>query len=272
MLPVKPSILLVDDDRDTCEMYSWNLEVRGFDVFAVSDAISALAEAGTDAPDVIVTDYTLPAIDGVTLAERLKASPATSSAPILMLSGHSLQGTDLDRARATCARILLKPVLPDNLADVITTVLVEATSARVGAQLRRIERRVAGSNADAAGIMAAIEEELRVESHPAAALLADDKGHYVEVSVTATELTGRTREDLLAMSVWDLTPGMQVGHGRRMWKDFISRGSMEGTYTLNGPSGEPLTMWFTAAANIVPGLHLSLLAILPPGASYPAAA
>ena len=110
-------------------MYAWSLELRGFHVFTVASGTSALAEAGSDTPDIIVTDYTLPAMDGLVLAERLKASPSTAGVPIVLLSGHSLDPADVDRAQRLCARVLLKPVLPDTLADVIT-VLVDATSAR----------------------------------------------------------------------------------------------------------------------------------------------
>ena len=111
-------------------MYAWSLELRGFDVFAVSNSISALAEAGTDTPDVVVTDYALPGMDGLSLAERLKASGYTAAVPVVLLSGVSLEAADVKRARDLCARVLLKPVLPDDLADVISAVLVDAASAR----------------------------------------------------------------------------------------------------------------------------------------------
>ena len=253
-------------------MYAWSLELRGFDVFTVSNGISALAEAGAEIPDIIVTDFTLPSVDGLELAERLKASPYTADVPILLLSGHALEAGGLERARGLCARVLQKPVLPDNLADAITAVLVDATSARLAAQLRRIERRFAAQHVTADNVIAIIDEEVATGAHPSAALLADDDGRYVGVNDAALLLTGRSREDLLARSVWDLTPGVLATHGRRMWRDFIASGSMQGTYTLDAPEGEHLTVWFSAAANVLPGLHLSLLAVLPPGSSYPAAA
>ncbi len=111
------SVLIVDDDRDTREMYCESLRSMGFDPTAASSGEEALRMASEMPPAVIVTDLRFKGrMDGVELARRLRANGRTKDIRIIMLTGASL-GPDRDRAEASdCDRFLLKPCLPDALA------------------------------------------------------------------------------------------------------------------------------------------------------------
>jgi GAF domain-containing protein/CheY-like chemotaxis protein len=78
--------LLVDDDDDVRDVIEDGLRAAGFDVIATGSAGEALERVAA-APDVIVLDVSLPDMNGVDLCARLKASPATSTTPILLISG-----------------------------------------------------------------------------------------------------------------------------------------------------------------------------------------
>jgi CheY-like chemotaxis protein len=272
-----PRVLIVDDDADTREMYTWSLNAKGFDVLAVATGLNAIAEARAVPPDVIVTDFTLPGMTGLELASRVKQAPEIS-VPVVLLSGRQFSGADEQRLLDSCEKILLKPILPDTLAEEILRVVTIGTARRLRRQLRQVRTRLGDvrgsvkSQRDIArDILALAEETQRESKRRAAVLVADDNAHYVAVNDAACEVTGLGQDELLAKSVWDITPGQLIADARSMWDDFIRRGFLEGPYSLEPPGGKPVMAWFSAIANIAPRLHVSMLSPLPPGQPAPPA-
>jgi len=118
--PMWRRVLIVDDDRDTREMYSESLKADGFDILSASSGEEALRLASDTAPVVIVTDLRLRGrIDGLELTRRLRADKRTSDARIILLTGASLGGERQHAEAAGCDSFLEKPCLPDALASEI---------------------------------------------------------------------------------------------------------------------------------------------------------
>jgi two-component system, cell cycle response regulator DivK len=120
MPPEHPHILLVEDDRDTREMYSEFLSYSGMRVTEASNGRGALESIRSERPDVVVTDIAMPGMDGLELSRRLRASEPTRDVPIIAVSGNASA-----RARdAGIANVVLdKPCAPDELLHVIEDVL-----------------------------------------------------------------------------------------------------------------------------------------------------
>ncbi len=114
-----PLVLLVEDDRDTREMYSEYLTYSGLRVTEASSGRGALERASEQTPDVVVTDIAMPEMDGLELSRRLRASPPTRHVPIIAVSGNATP-----RARdAGCDVVVEKPCTPDRLLHIIEDVL-----------------------------------------------------------------------------------------------------------------------------------------------------
>jgi len=90
-------------------------------------------------------------------------------------------------------------------------------------------------------------------------LVADDRGQYIAANDAASELLGYTREELIALSVWDLTPGANELDGLLLWQDFIGMGFQAGVYWLAGKDGSLIEVAYQAPANVPPGRHVSEL-------------
>ena len=69
-VPMKPCILLIEDDGDMRELVGGHLEHNGFDVQRADDGIKGQALALQYIPDLIVLDLMLPRVDGLTLCQR----------------------------------------------------------------------------------------------------------------------------------------------------------------------------------------------------------
>jgi len=114
-----PHVLLVEDDRDTREMYSEYLSYSGWHVTAAPTGDRALERVRDDRPDVVVTDLAMPGMDGRELSRRLRAERATSDLPIIAVSGQLAPGERIAGANV----VLEKPCEPDRLLHVIEDVL-----------------------------------------------------------------------------------------------------------------------------------------------------
>jgi two-component system alkaline phosphatase synthesis response regulator PhoP len=79
-------ILIVDDDPDLVEAVSMILESKNYDVAAAYGGIEGLQKARTENPDLIVLDVMMPDKDGYAVCKELKADPALSKIPVLLLT------------------------------------------------------------------------------------------------------------------------------------------------------------------------------------------
>lgn len=120
-------VLLVEDHDDSRTMYAEFLELS-FDVDTAADGPSGLHQARQTPPDIVVTDLSLPGMDGFQLIAELRADPALARVPVICLSGFG-GSTHEARARAAgCDRIVQKPCMPDALAAEIHGLLEELAS------------------------------------------------------------------------------------------------------------------------------------------------
>jgi two-component system, cell cycle response regulator DivK len=125
-------VLLVEDHADTRQMYAEFLGTE-FEVLTAADGVEALKMMSAHAPDLLVTDLSLPGMDGFELVERVRSEPSLRSIPIICLSGYG--GTEHEeRARAAgCDRILQKPCMPDELAAIVSDEIAHAAKRRKNA-------------------------------------------------------------------------------------------------------------------------------------------
>jgi CheY-like chemotaxis protein len=78
-------ILLVDDNPMVLGMLQQALSALG-EVTVATDAADALLKAVDDVPDVLISDYRMPGMDGRQLMERLKSRPATSGIAVILMA------------------------------------------------------------------------------------------------------------------------------------------------------------------------------------------
>jgi two-component system, cell cycle response regulator DivK len=108
----QPFVLVADDDQDTRELYRACFDTSGYRTAEARTGSQAIVSAMEIVPDVLLTDYVLPDIDGVTIARRLKADPRTAAVHILLVTGYATPDLEQAALAAGVERVLLKPCLP----------------------------------------------------------------------------------------------------------------------------------------------------------------
>jgi DNA-binding response OmpR family regulator len=124
------TILIVDDDPDMRLSLHVRLKANHYDVIFAEDGLTSIAEARKHMPDLIILDLGLPAGDGFSVMERLKANDNLSAIPVIVLSARD-KSAAMDRAlKAGAKAFLQKPVDNNQLLSVIRQVLGEETIAQ----------------------------------------------------------------------------------------------------------------------------------------------
>ena len=79
-------VLLAEDDSVLLPMYELAFSLAGFQVRIAPDGRQALALAGQEKPDVVVSDYMMPEMTGLALLEHLQANPDLRAIPVVLIS------------------------------------------------------------------------------------------------------------------------------------------------------------------------------------------
>lgn len=123
--PRDARVLLVDDDRELCQMLTEYLVAEHFDVTSVHDGGEALAALRAEDFDIMILDVMLPNVSGFDVLRELGAAHAT---PILMLTA---RGDDIDRIvglELGADDYLGKPFNPRELVARIRAILRRASN------------------------------------------------------------------------------------------------------------------------------------------------
>jgi type IV pilus assembly protein PilB len=106
--PIK--ILVVDDNLVVLKLLRHLLESEDYLVITAENGVEAYKLASTENPDIIVTDYEMPEMDGVMLIKKLKSKIATRSIPIMMLTARDEEESELEGLGAGADDYLTKPI------------------------------------------------------------------------------------------------------------------------------------------------------------------
>jgi CheY-like chemotaxis protein len=124
-----PFVLVADDDRDTRELYRACFDTSGYRTAEANTGSQAIAAAVEIVPDVLLTDYVLPDVDGLTIARRLKHDERTSGIRIVMVTGYATPDLERQAQEAGVDRVFLKPALPQAVMREVSRVLTRGVRA-----------------------------------------------------------------------------------------------------------------------------------------------
>jgi len=126
-------ILVVDDERQITRVLRGSLESHGYEVTTAQDGLDALRSFEKSAPDLVITDLSMPNMDGVELTQAIRRLGDT---PIIVLSVREQDQTKVEALDAGADDYMTKPFSTPELL------------ARVRVQLRRHRERTVESPSD----------------------------------------------------------------------------------------------------------------------------
>lgn len=125
-------ILVVDDEDSVRQLFQIVLQHEGYEVLLATNGAEALLAAHREKPDLIILDWMMPVMDGMSALRQLRADPATSPIPILMLTARQ-SDTDTTAALVVGADVYLtKPFEPHEVLSLISRLLPDDREAGTG--------------------------------------------------------------------------------------------------------------------------------------------
>jgi len=122
------SVLIVDDDRDLLLGLGIRLRAAGYHVTIALDAITAIAAARREPPDLIVLDIGLPGGDGLTVLRSFKFVASLASIPVIILTARDMSLKEKAMSSGAYA-FFQKPADNDELLATIVDALREGDRA-----------------------------------------------------------------------------------------------------------------------------------------------
>lgn len=82
-------VLVVEDDEDARFLMRLELERLGYLVLEAEDGEKGLEIAVEEHPDIILMDLTLPVMDGIAAAQKIRATAGLSAIPVIAVTAHN---------------------------------------------------------------------------------------------------------------------------------------------------------------------------------------
>ncbi|HEV7373993.1 MAG TPA: response regulator [Pyrinomonadaceae bacterium] len=123
-------VLIVDDAPELLLLLRKLVARMGYQVEIASGAVEALEILRAKTVDLLLTDWSMPGMNGGELIAALKEEERLRLIPTIVLTGHDTDNERLEAERVGCDRFLVKPIMRDNLQRIINELLpaIVATS------------------------------------------------------------------------------------------------------------------------------------------------
>ncbi|MEO7752902.1 MAG: ATP-binding protein [Terracoccus sp.] len=180
----RPVLLLVEDDPEM-RSYLAGLLGEDYDVLSVPDGVAGLEAAGRVAVDLVLADVMMPRLGGLGLVRALRAEPATSGVPVVLLSAQAGVESSASGLAEGADDYVAKPFAPADLKARLAANLARARARSRDGAWRRV-------------VLSALRDPL---------VITDDEGTVVELNEAFTRTFG-----------WDLSAG-PIGRPYPWWVD-----------------------------------------------------
>lgn len=108
----KLKVLVVDDSQSVATIISVALQKEGYSVVEARDGIEGLKMAIAESPDLIICDSVMPRMDGFAMMRAMRANPATSAIPAILLTSKASGEEEQKAFEAGFLDFIPKPVQP----------------------------------------------------------------------------------------------------------------------------------------------------------------
>lgn len=224
------SILYVEDDSMARGFLSKAIAVKypAMKVYTAENGETGLKLFKKHKPDIILTDISMPVMDGIRMAREIKA--LKSDANIIVITAHSETHYLLDTIKIGLLRYVLKPIDVELLFEAIDDCLVRIN----------LERQVEKQNEHIRKLSSAVEQG------PSSIVISDARGTIEYVNTKFTELTGYSQEEVMGQNPRILKTGNTPAElYRQLWSTITSGSEWHGEFLNRKKNGD--FYWETAS-------------------------
>lgn len=123
------TIVVIDDEPMNADVMAFMLSAEGFSVRTAADGEAGLRLVVETHPDLIITDFMMPLMTGLELAQALRAHATTAHIPVVLLT--AAQAEFGRRYPHLFDAVFAKPCLPSDIIGAVSRLLKSQTSRRI---------------------------------------------------------------------------------------------------------------------------------------------
>ena len=116
---MKTKVLVIDDNIPSAETLKWMMEAAGHEVCMATNGVTALSRLRDFIPDVVLSDISMPKLDGYELCKLMKKDARLRNTLFIAQSGLSSDHAKHLSAQAGFKYHLVKPVDPNHLLELV---------------------------------------------------------------------------------------------------------------------------------------------------------
>ncbi len=116
-------VVVIEDNPLNMELVTDLLESAGYQVRQATSAEDGICLVRAERPHLILMDFSLPGMDGLSATAVLKSDPATRVVPIVALTAHAMKGDEEKAFAAGCIAYITKPIDTRTFPQVIARFL-----------------------------------------------------------------------------------------------------------------------------------------------------
>ena len=124
-----PTVYFIDDSATMREVIKIAFRRENIDVVACHDGDTALAQMTQQRPDVVITDVIMPGKDGYEVCQSIKQNPATSTTPVVLMSGVVNKQVAEKAFSVKADELIRKPFQPGDLIGRVKQLLGRSAAA-----------------------------------------------------------------------------------------------------------------------------------------------
>ena len=119
----QPTILVVENEVSNRILIERVLSTRGYYCLSASNGKEALEILDRERVDLILTDLSMPVLDGYRTTQLIRARPALANVPIVAVTAYALNDENEAALQIGCNEYLTKPFKPRQLLEVVDRLL-----------------------------------------------------------------------------------------------------------------------------------------------------
>ena len=127
-------VLLADDEAHVRTVMAFKLKAAGYETVTATDGLDALELAQLERPDLVISDFQMPRMNGLELCRALQVREVTSRTPVVMVTSRDFE-IGPEQMRGTNIRhVLNKPFSPREVLSIVTELIGAPPASRKPSQ------------------------------------------------------------------------------------------------------------------------------------------